>query len=755
MAGWRRMLAAMLAAWCAWLAAPALAASAFEQALPVAEVTAGQDGPLLARYVRYTKDLDAGDAPIERLLTVPLRANQGAAEHFGVPGQRTVLALKVRNAGPEAGTWILTTGRGSLTRFRLYTLSGAQFSLLLDGADPAAAQANLRAYQAFSTELTLDPGETRTIVVDFLSDNSTYLPLRLETYSTFFQDRRANIALVSGVVLAIGVLVFINSLFFSITGYREFGWLALAQVFFAVSTVHTEGYLTIFFLADSPLLSVAIEDGVKCGFTAAMAQFARTFLQTRERFPRLDRTLLMLTATALVVVLLQFGLALYSPGLRVALHGFAWAVTGSVALFLPVVGILAVRHIGRQMWPLLVGWGSLAVFIIYGAVASMGVFSWLPINWHAIGPVGLFEVLMVTLALGLNLRKIEADRRAADARYAQSIAERLAISERAARLYEEREFALTAVANQNALLHASGHDSRQVILALNSAVSVLKRSEPGTVHRDLAEMLQSSADYLSEIAATTMSGASTLGAQTRFVALSAFTGDALIEPLLMMFKGPFGAKGLTLEAHTDRTVTIISDRPLLMRALANLLSNSLQHTAQGGVDVTLRSKDGDAMIDITDTGSGMPREVVNQLMHGGLPHSHKSGSMGSGSGFRSARQIIEGLGGTLVIVSSDANGTRVQVRLCCAFGQVTPCTRGELAARLEGWELADFDERAPIDTGSADTVATRTGPIVAVTHDDRPVTRGRISERAALMLIKPLVIEMAAHPAMQRGSDQL
>ena len=48
--------------------------------------------------------------------------------------------------------------------------------------------------------------------------------------------------------------------------------------------------------------------------------------------------------------------------------------------------------------------------------------------------------------------------------------------------------------------------SKQVILALNSAVEVLKRGDTAGTHRELTEMLQSSAAYLSEIVSTTISG---------------------------------------------------------------------------------------------------------------------------------------------------------------------------------------------------------------------------------------------------------
>lgn len=748
---WLRLLAKMAAVLGVMIASPAAAL----QSLPVVDVIAGTDGPPLSSAIRYTKALGPLDVPIAQIDKLPLLANPAGVQHFGPPGERTALALRIRNVGTQAGTWILTTGRGSLSHFRLYEFADGKFQLLIDGDDPAAAQANLRTYQAFSSEITLDPGQTRTVIIDFLSDNSTYMPLRLETYGTFFQDRRANIAMVAGVVLGIAVLTFLNFVFFSVTGHREFGWLALAQTLFAISTVHAEGYLTIFLLADSPVLSVALEDAIKCAFAASMAQFARTFLNTPARFPRLDKALRGLIIVGVAVILLQSGLAFFGPDFRAALHALSWVVAGVVALFLPWVGIFAIRHVGRQLWPLLVGWASLALFIIYGAIASMGVFQWLPINWHWVGPVGLFEVLMVTLALGLNLRKIQADRQEADAKYAQSMAERLRISEQAARLAEEREAALMAVDNQNALLHASGHDSRQVILALNSAISVLKRSDADGVHRDLTQMLESSAKYLSEIAATTMSGATMIGSQNRFVALSAFKGDALIEPLMMMFKGPFASKGLTIEADIDRTATMISDRPLLMRALANLLSNSLQHTAAGGARVTLRTEGNNAVITLADTGSGMPQAIAEQLMRGDLPRLRTGNGAVKGSGFRSAKQIIESLGGTLTIEGSDPTGTDLEIRLCCAFQTITPCALEALAAQLPGWKLADFDRRNEFQTIAADLGRARTDHLIAATYDDTSVTRGRISETAAMMLIKPLALEMAQHPALRAVSYQL
>lgn len=731
-------------------------ASAVPTVLPAFELHAGVDPGSVAPFIRYTKDVPEfeGLRPAD-IIAKPLERIEGSSIHFGPPGVKTALLLKVRNAGSAQGSWILTTGRGSLKFFRLYEASGDRFELLVDGTDPEDARRNLGTYQAFSSELVLDPGQEKLVLIEFLSENSTYMPLRINTYGTFFKERRANISMVSGVVIGAFILLLLNFLFFSITGHREFLWLAVAEGFFALNTVHSEGYITIFFLYDKPLTGVAVEDFFKCGFAGAMAQFCRIFVNTPVNFPKRDVALKALILASLAVMLLQPGLSLYPPGLRFALHAAAWLVAIAVALFLPFVGFAAMKQLGNQLWPLFVGWASLALFIVYAAIASMGFFTWLPINWHLSGPVGLFEAVMVTLALGLNLKKIQRDKLAADFNYARSLSERLEISERATRLAEEKAFALATVNSQNALLHASGHDSKQVILALNSAVDVLRRSETPAGNGELIDMLQSSATYLNEIVSTTMSGANIVGSDAGFVALSSFRGQALVEPLMMMFRTPFARKKLTLEADGDDDIVIVSDKPLLMRALANLLSNSYQYSDAGGARISL-ARDGEtATITITDTGRGMSDAVRKALNASETTRLRADEAKeGTGSGFHSARRLVESLAGRLEILSSTSAGTMVRVTLPCAFAATTPCPPDALQAALPGWLIVDFDQRDAFETA----LATATRPanrIVALTYDDTTVTRGRLSEMVGMMMIKPPCSELIAHPLLRRGSEQV
>lgn len=742
------------AAWGASLALVALLLLALTTPLaaqapgpPAIHLVPGKDGPSIAPYVRYAKNPglapSAGEAA---MFSLPLEHITGDTIHFGPPGDRTLVLLKVRNAGNQNGSWIFTTGRGSLKSFRLFELEGSRTALIVDGNDPASARANLGTYQAFSTELVLEPQQEKTIAIDFVSENSTYMPFKVLTYGTFFKERRENVALVSGVVVGAVMLLLLNFLFFSITGFREFLWLAVAEAFVVLNTIHSEGYFTIFFLYDKPLTSIAIEQLFKCGFAAAMVQFARSFLKTPIYFPRRDIALRALIVLALAVILLQPGLVHYSADVRFALHATGWLVTIAVALFLPFVGFAAMRQFGFQLWPLFVGWASLATFIIYSAVASMGIFAWMPINWHLAGPIALFETMMVTLALGLNLKRLRDDKLAADANYARSLIDQLEITEQAKRFAEEKAQALETVHSQNALLHASGHDSRQVILALNSAVSVLKQQQRSHADEALIDMLETSADYLNKIVATTISGANIAASDAGFVALSSFDGQDLLEPLSMMFKAVFANKHLTLDVEVVGKVIIISDKPLLMRALANLLSNSFKHTLSGGARLTLVRQGEVAVIEVRDSGRGMSPDIVAELNRGDAIRVRADEAVpGTGSGFRSARKIVELLHGSLQILSSTSDGTAIRITLPSAFASVTPMAAHGLQDMLEDWTVLDFDDREGFAASLNDDGVAGSRSI-AITYDDTAVTRGRLSEIVTVAAIKPICRELAKHP---------
>mgnify|MGYP002713157515 CR=1 FL=1 len=109
---------------------------------------------------------------------------------------------------------------------------------------------------------------------------------------------------------------------------------------------------------------------------------------------------------------------------------------------------------------------------------------------------------------------------------------------------------------------------------------------------------------------------------------------------------------------------IQGDRDLLFLALYNLLENSLKYTPnQGTIELRARENGRFVVIEVADTGPGMPAEEImlvwNELYRG----KNATGIPGSGLGLSLVRAIIERHRGQVDLQSRAGQGTLVSISL--------------------------------------------------------------------------------------------
>jgi two-component system sensor histidine kinase BaeS len=125
------------------------------------------------------------------------------------------------------------------------------------------------------------------------------------------------------------------------------------------------------------------------------------------------------------------------------------------------------------------------------------------------------------------------------------------------------------------------------------------------------------------------------------------------------FQADLGGVILTAEI-ADNLPTLEVDPARLRSAIGNLLSNAIRHTPAGGsVKVAVSSAGDQVTITVTDTGEGIPPDI--------LPHVFERfvkgpNSTGSGLGLAIAHDIITAHSGALEMQSSASAGTTA--RLC-------------------------------------------------------------------------------------------
>jgi len=714
----------------------------FAQTLPTLNLVPGMEGDEVGSYIRYDTGYE-GEMDYDILMrdVESFQSLETDNIHFGVPDGKILILLRVKNQENKSGNWILTTGRGSLKYFKFYELSSDHTKLVIDGNDTAQVKNNLQSYLSFSHEIVLGPYEEKVYAIHFEPENLAYIPIKIKTNGSFFKSRTVNLALVSTIVGSVFILILVNVGFFWITGKQEFFWLGIAELALAVNALHAEGYTTIYWLFDKPLLSLAFGDLVKCAFVAAISQVARTFIRTRENFPRTDKVLLTLIFICFVVCVTEIGVRFYSPEMKSFLHATSWLLLLVISLYLPVVAVITVRQLGVQYWPLIPAWGALCAFIIYAVIATIGIFPSLPFYWSLTGPITLFEAAMMTLALGLHVRKIHNDKTQADKKLTQSLMDKLEITEKAQKLADQRATALATIHDQNSLIHATGHDSRQVMFALNSAITHLDEMKSDNV--ELSNMLKASADYLNDIISVTMSGANMMGDGSPVISLGQVKTDALSIAVEKIYAPSFQEKGLYYKTYNYTPASIISDNAVLMRVVSNVVSNSLKFTERGGVELSAAVAGDRYVMTITDTGCGMSESMIDTLNSQDFLRTKENDFFdGSGSGLRFSIDMVSALGGQIIFQSVKKEYTQVVIEL--PYMDIGPAITFEQLTDLEaGLNFTDVDNddftHLPSDARGE----------VAVTYDNSSIMRSRLSQEFNLIILKPLHREVLKHPLIQ------
>nr|WKF60802.1 Autoinducer 2 sensor kinase/phosphatase LuxQ [Paraburkholderia busanensis] len=113
-------------------------------------------------------------------------------------------------------------------------------------------------------------------------------------------------------------------------------------------------------------------------------------------------------------------------------------------------------------------------------------------------------------------------------------------------------------------------------------------------------------------------------------------------------------KGVTVANALLSELLVYGDAERLRQVFANLLSNALKYTPDGGrISATTQVVDDNVVVTLTDTGEGIPENALDSVFE---PFSQVDGSTtrkhgGLGLGLSIARSIIEMHGGTLVATS--------------------------------------------------------------------------------------------------------
>jgi signal transduction histidine kinase len=127
------------------------------------------------------------------------------------------------------------------------------------------------------------------------------------------------------------------------------------------------------------------------------------------------------------------------------------------------------------------------------------------------------------------------------------------------------------------------------------------------------------------------------------------------------------SRGISLTGAAEPDVDPFAmDAERIGRVLANIVSNAIRHTPDGGSVLVNAWRAGDAvLVSVTDTGTGIPADGLGHIFesHARGSRSRRGADDGSGLGLAIAKGIVEAHGGEIGIGSQLGSGTRVQFSL--------------------------------------------------------------------------------------------
>lgn len=136
----------------------------------------------------------------------------------------------------------------------------------------------------------------------------------------------------------------------------------------------------------------------------------------------------------------------------------------------------------------------------------------------------------------------------------------------------------------------------------------------------------------------------------------------MLPEIILTYEELIDKKGLSLDCDLDE-VTVVSAPSLLEIVFHNLVSNAIKFTDAGGITVTLREENGNAVVTVADTGCGISKEtgarIFDKFYQGDTSHSGE----GNGLGLALVKKVIDVLGGKISVSSAVGEGSRFTIVL--------------------------------------------------------------------------------------------
>jgi signal transduction histidine kinase len=234
----------------------------------------------------------------------------------------------------------------------------------------------------------------------------------------------------------------------------------------------------------------------------------------------------------------------------------------------------------------------------------------------------------------------------------------------AGKLRESREREHRMERSRRQLVAWVSHDLRTPLAGLRAMAESLEdgiAADPGRYHRQIRAEVTRLASMVDDLFELSRIESGTLRLSLDWIEAGDLVSDtvASMEPLAK-------ARGVRLAGETASSLLVQADARELSRALANLLTNAIRHTPEGGSVLVVATAEADGvLLTVADGCGGIPEADLASLFDlawRGTSARTPGADGGAGLGLAIVRGIVDAHQGRVSVVNT-ADGCRFEVRL--------------------------------------------------------------------------------------------
>ncbi len=199
------------------------------------------------------------------------------------------------------------------------------------------------------------------------------------------------------------------------------------------------------------------------------------------------------------------------------------------------------------------------------------------------------------------------------------------------------------------LVSTVSHQLKTPLTSIRMAIHLLLEEKVGALTEKQAELLlaaREDSDRLNAILEDLLDISRIESGKAR-MSLTSVSPQVIAAQAAEHFATAFQDAGISLKTDVpDDLPEVMADASRIVHVFDNLLSNALKHTAAGGaVTISAHADEQRVVFSVADTGTGIPREYLNNIFDQFFRVPGQQAQAGAGLGLAIAREIVEAHGG--------------------------------------------------------------------------------------------------------------